>query len=380
MGALLAFAASACAAESLESDDVSGGGAGSTDNKPRIEVPRAIELQPLYEARAGWSATALGFDPRRPSELWVTLRQLPATELCTEAAPASCSLLVGQVALVQEATSATPLVKIKRDGNAWHFMRRPTSIAFGENGNLATCGEARTDNYEDEPVDYSGPVLWSSDPTIFGVKPTSGQNGTHLDMLHETPYCMGIAFERDNAYFAFNGKLGAIDRYDFRTPHAIGGEDHADGELRRYVEGQILRVPEVPSHLALDRARGELYVADSGHGRIARLAIDSGVLGSEFAVLEGMALHRNVDGALLEDVVAPGVLTRPSGIVFVDDILIVTDNETGKLWWFERDGTPLGSLDSGLPAGSLAGVAVGPDHKLYLSDMKSARAFRVEPR
>jgi len=378
---LLGFAASACASESLDAAGSSSGGSGGTGGRSGLaKPPAAIELTPLYEARAGWSATALGFNPLQTGELWVTIRQPPVQQLCTEATPSSCSALIGQIALVQAATSESPQVKVERDGNAWHFMRRPTSIAFGENGNFATCGEARTDNFEDEAGDYSGPALWSSDPAIFGVKPLPGQNGTHIDMLHETPFCMGMAYERENAYFAFNGKLGSVDRYDFRAPHVVGGEDHSDGELRRYVEGQLLRVPEVPSHMALDRGRGELYVADTGHARVARLSVDSGVLGSEIDVLEPMALHRNVDGAMLADVVAPGVLTLPSGIVFVDDVLIVTDNATSKLWWFKRDGTPLGSVDSGLPPGSLAGIALGPDQRLYLSDLKTARAFRAEPR
>ena len=143
---------------------------------------------------------------------------------------------IGEVALIQDATGDSPEVTMKEDGNAWHFMRRPTSIAFGTNGNLATCGEARTANYEDQPSNYNGPTLWSSDPAIFGVPPKPGQNGTHLDMLHETPFCMGIAHERDNVYWTFNGELGALDRYDFNEPHQIGGEDHADGELFRYVE------------------------------------------------------------------------------------------------------------------------------------------------
>src|SRR3954454_10462048 len=115
---------------------------------------------------------------------------------------------------------------IKKDGNAWHFMRRPTSIAFGENGNLSTCGEARTDNYEDEAIDYSGPVLWSSDPAIFGVTPEPDQNGTHIDMLHESPYCMGPTSERDTVCRPFNGGRAGLDRCQCHEPHVIGGEDH----------------------------------------------------------------------------------------------------------------------------------------------------------
>jgi DNA-binding beta-propeller fold protein YncE len=199
-------------------------------------------------------------------------------------------------------------------------------------------------------------------------------------MLHATPFCMGIAHERDNVYWTVNGQRGALDRYDFREPHLIGGEDHSDGEITRYVSGQVARVPEIPSHLALDSARGELYVADTGNGRVARLDIDSGVPGADVPVYEPMPVHRLMDGATFEDVVPPGVLTLPSGVAFADDKLLVTDNATSKLWWFERSGAVLGSLDTGLPPGSLGGVTVGPDGKAYVSDLKLGTAYRVEPR
>jgi len=208
--------------------------------------------------------------------------------------------------------------------------------------------------------------------------PKAGQNGTHIDMLHESPFCMGIAYERDNAYWVFNGQLGALDRYDFHAPHVVGGEDHSDGELSRYVEGQLERVPEVPSHLALDRSHGQLYVADTAGGRILRLAIGSGVPGANVPTLEQIPIHRRMEGATLDELVAPGSLSAPSGIALTVDRVIATDNATSRIWWFKLDGSPLGSVDTGLPAGSLSGVAVGPDGKLYLSDLRTGAAYRVE--
>ncbi|MGC4094811.1 MAG: hypothetical protein QM756_44215 [Polyangiaceae bacterium] len=365
--------------------DAHAGHGGSTSTaaggSPAVAPPpfSSATLTPLYEAPPRWSATALDFDPARSGELWVTLRQFPDARPCNtpEDQQSGCSALVGQVALVKQAPSV-PEMALERDGNGWHFLRRPTAIAFGDNGNLSTCGEARTDNYEDDPVDYAGPVLWSSDPAIFGAKPTPEQNGTHLDMLHETPYCMGIAHDAANAYFTFNGKLGAIDHYDFNHPHAIGGADHADGELARYVEGALLRQPEVPSQMAFDAATRELYVADTGHQRVVRLNVDTGTRGADIVVIDPMAAHYSVDGALLEEVVAPGHLELPSGLALVGEYLLVTDNATSRVHWFDRDGRPQGSLDTGLKPGSLAGIRVGPDGKLYLADLLSGNAYRVE--
>lgn len=372
------FAMMACHSESLSSaepDDAS-------SDAGTLPAPfSTAELISLYEPPTGWSATALAFDPARRGELWVTLRQFPDSRPCTSepSEQTGCSTRVGEVALVKQATDQ-PAMQIKRDGNGWHFLRRPTSIAFGDNGHLATCGEARTDNYEDEPIDYSGPVLWSSDPTIFGVKPAPGQNGTHIDMLHETPYCMGVAHETDNVYFALNGQLGAIDRYDFKQPHVVGGEDHSDGELLRFISGELLRVPEIPSHLMLEPNERQLYIADTGHGRVVRLNIDSGTAGADVEAYDPIPVHRAIEGATLQEIVEPGVLRAPSGLLLSSEFLLVTDNATGKIHWFDHEGVELGSLDTGLRAGALAGISLGPDGKLYLSDLLTGGAYRVEPR
>ena len=338
-----------------------------------------MELVTLFTPTGELAATALAFDPLRSGELWVTLRRFPTDAPCTMTVTTGCAALIGEVALIQDATGDSPEVTMKEDGNAWHFMRRPTSIAFGTNGNLATCGEARTANYEDQPSNYNGPTLWSSDPAIFGVPPKPGQNGTHLDMLHETPFCMGIAHERDNVYWTFNGELGALDRYDFNEPHQIGGEDHADGELFRYVEGAVARTPEIPSHLAYDQEERVLYVADTGNGRVARLDATGGEESGVIDTNEHIHKAVQMSGVTLEDFVPPGTLETPSGLVFHDGHLYVTDNATSRIYAFDRSGALVRSLDTGLPSGSLAGIAIGPDGRAYLSDLVTGKAYRIEP-
>jgi hypothetical protein len=367
----LLLALAACSSEAINR----GGPPGGSEPPPTPAEQEPVSLVSLYEPSSGWSATALAFDPLRPGDLWVTLRQ-PLSDLpCTMDDGAGCSDLIGQVALVHDAT-ANPDTTIEEDGNAWHFMRRPTAIAFGDNGNLATCGEANTDNYLDDSTDFAGPVLWSSDPTIFGAAPKKGQNGTHIDMLHESPFCMGIAHERDNVYWAFNGQLGALDRYDFHGPHVVGGEDHSDGEFWRYAEGQLSRTPEVPSHMALDRQSGMLYVADTGNQRVIRLVTGSGTLGEDVPTLDPIAVHRRVDGAIVEEVVGPGVLQAPAGLAIVGDELVVADHARGILFWFDLDGRVLKEVETNLRG--IGGVAVGPDGKIYVSDLETGGAFRVE--
>ena len=345
---------------------------GGGPEQPAEVSPEHVQLTQVYKGPVGYSATALSWNPNRAGELWITLRKPLNDVPCTEDIQLGCSDKVGVVAQLFEGKSV-----IKQDGNGWHFLRLPTGIAFGDNGNLGTCGEARTDNYDNDPIDYAGPVLWSADPSIFGVKPQPGQNGTHLDMLHATPFCMGIAHHRDNAYFTFNGQIGSIDWYDFKQPHVIGGEDHADGELKRYVTGALSRVPGVPSHLAFERASNQLYIADTGNGRIARLDTTSGERDGDVMAYDPILVRWNMSNATLVDWVPRGVVAVPSGLALEGTSLWVTDNADGRLLKFDANGTLTRILQTELPAGALAGVAVSSSGALHVSDLLTGSVYEV---
>jgi DNA-binding beta-propeller fold protein YncE len=324
-----------------------------------------------------FSATALALNPDAPSELWALVRQVPSGLPCTENDPRGCAALEGQVAIIEDPAGDDPGSTIKKDPNAWHFMRRPTSISFGQEETFGTCGEARTDNYEDETVDYAGPVLWDSDPSIFAIQPP-GKNGSHIDMLHNSPYCMGIAHETKNVYWAFNGTRGSLDRYDFVQPHEVGGEDHSDGQLLRYADGEVKRSPEIPSHMVFDPEDGSLYVADTGNQRVARLDTKSGTEGGTVPTNDPIQVHSAMVGATLDDFVAKGELDAPSGIALHDGAIFVTDNSTSVIHAYDRQGKELRSLDTGLPAGSLAGIAVSDDGVVYLADLATGAVMRLD--
>jgi DNA-binding beta-propeller fold protein YncE len=355
---------------------------GEGPGEPQAPPAQTIALTLVYEpkAKVELSATSLAFNPRVEGELWVALRQFPSGRACNQddTDAEACSALQGAMGVVSDATSATPSAVIKQDGNAWHFMRRPTQLAWGEGLLFASCGEALTDNYEDGTDPYAGPVLWSSDPAIFGVEPLPDQNGTHLDMLHETPYCMGIAHESGNAYWTFNGDAGALDRVDFHVPHQIGGEDHDDGEVHRYVAGQLLRVPEVPSHLAYDPRRKLVYVADTGHGRVLAIDPSTAMPAGAIDVYEVLQASGRMDGATVRELVPPGLLQMPSGLALSDDALYVTDNATSLVYRFDMAGKAQAVLDTSLPHGALAGLTLGPDRRLYLTDLLSGAVLRAE--
>jgi hypothetical protein len=362
--------ATLCGCSSTSIDD-GGSGVGVIEPVTLVNVYTPTSKVPL-------SATAVAFNPMADGELWALLRQFPSDKPCTMTVDTGCDALVGVAAVISDATGDAPSGVIKQDGNAWHFMRRPTAIAWGDGLLFSSCGEGYTDNYEDVAMPYAGPVLWSSDPTIFGVTPKPNQNGTHIDMLHETPYCMGLAHESANIFWAFNGDAGSLDRVDFHSPHAVGGEDHADGEVHRYVTGTLKRVPEVPSHLAYDGGRGLVYVADTGNARVLSVDPSTAKAGGDIQVWETLQATGAMNGATVHELVPAGALQQPSGVAFVDDVLYVTDNATSLIYTFDASGHGKRTFDTGLPAGSLAGITIGPDQKMYITNLQTGSVERVE--
>ena len=143
----------------------------------------------------------------------------------------------GSTLTIYGANEDSPDYEQRVDGNAWHFMSLPTGIAFGNNFNWATSPGVQDANHNGGT--FTGPTLWSSDPDIYAQP--SGGNGSHLDMLHGSPYSMGIAHEIDNAYWVFDGWNETIVRYDFVDDHGPGNDDHSDAIVRRYLEIEVKR-------------------------------------------------------------------------------------------------------------------------------------------
>src|SRR5262249_41028970 len=161
--------------------------------------------------------------------------------------------------------------------------------------------------------DFMGPVLWSSDLTIFAKKDPHGL-GSHLDMLHDSPNCMGIAHQEANVYWTFDGVSGSISKYDFKQDNGIGNDDHSDGTTYRSVKAQRRRPRGAQSHMVFRPEDKMLYVADSGNHRVAKLDTTSGKQGAPLPTKEPQAVYRSWDDAPIVDVVpAGGPLQVPSG-------------------------------------------------------------------
>ncbi len=263
-----------------------------------------------------------------------------------------------------DVSSPNPSNSTLQDGNAWHFMSLPTGISFSENGNFATSTGVFSANHNSTP--FTGPTLWSSDLEIYAQP--SGQNGSHLDMLHCSPYSQGIEYESDNVFWIFDGYSGDIVRYDFGEDHGAGNSQHEDGRVRRYPV-PVARIDEtVPCHMVLDANKEWLYIADAGNNRVLRLDITSGNVSDEipeFPAYEPMAEYVVMENIVWQEVEISGVLT-PAGIDLIGNYLYVGDYETGYISIFDLAAEVperLGTLRTN--GEGLCGIAIGPDGNVY---------------
>jgi len=255
-----------------------------------------------------------------------------------------------------------------------HFMAQPMGLAFSVDGDtMATIHE--TDELTQgaaTPEDFMGPTMWPADSDDFDA-----DHASHLDMLHNSPNGVGIASEGDNVYWVFDGYHDALTRYDFADDHGAGGADHSDGLVERWVEGEVDRVPDVPSNLVFDQ--GHLYVADSGNGRIAVLDTNTGTGGGNVGPNYDGTDQTYVEDAVLTTLVdtADGIpLNTPSGLALHDNVLYVGDQATGKLYAYDLAGTLLDWVP--LDVGELAGIDVDAEGNLYYLDRGASTLYRIE--
>lgn len=304
----------------------------------------------------------LEFDPAHPERLW------------------TFNTNIHGVVIFFEPGTAQQSAEVRVDTYAQHFMAYVSAAAFGDNGNFASCQESRDEwNVGPQPPDdFMGPTLWSADLDIFAMVgqdfPPGAQEGSHLDMLHQSPLCMGIAHESGNAFWASDGLRGNLLRYDFVGDHGPGGGDHSDGIITRYADATITRVANVPGHMEYDHATGMLWVADTGAGRIMRLDTNTGTnVGSLPGEWDG-AEYTGVEGADYVPVIEG--LANPSGLVLDAGRLFVSENATGDVIAFDLEGNELDRMHT--PAQNLMGITLGPDGHLYYADPVANEVVRVD--
>jgi len=266
----------------------------------------------------------------------------------------------------------------KQDENAWHFMSLPSGIAFSGNGNFAISPSVYDCNH-DGGDPFTGPSLWSSDPSIYAQP--SGGNGSHLDMLHESPYSMGIASEQDNVFWVFDGDNNDVVRYDFAGDHGPGNSDHNDGIIRRYKGMSVDYInTTIPCHLELDKNKEWLYVVDGGNQRVVRLNITTGNTPTNlWGANEPVEEYTQVTGATWEIVVDSG-LEQPSGIDVIEDRMIVSDYSNGDIIVYDISTIPATEIARvQTNEDKITGVVIGPEGRIWYTNYQDHKVFKIEP-
>lgn len=265
--------------------------------------------------------------------------------------------------------------EFRKDGNSWHFMAFPSGIAFSPNNNtFATTANILDANRNNGS--FTGPSLWSGDMNVYAMP--SGGNGSHLDMLHGSPYSMGIAAEKDNVFWVYDGYNEHLVRYDFVDDHGPGNDDHSDARVHRYTDVKLTRDGTYPHHMILDDASKWLYIADGPGKRIIRVDITSASrVGTMPLINELLADHAEYKGATVE-VVYDKNLDKPCGIELVGNRLFVTDNATGEIIAINTESkTEIGRVNTG--SAGITGIVFGQG-KLWYANQTTNGIYVVEPK
>jgi len=338
----------------------------------------SLKLSVVADSSKGLNGPAdLGFNPLKPNDMYVVnLNDNSAVVMQLDA--------TGKAAKARLATSL----------GSDHFMPNPAGIAFAPNGFFATIHDIDTVTQDSTPADFMGPSLWTQ--TWF-----DGGHGSHMDMLHNSPSGIGIAWIHGNAYVVNDGAHGSLTVYDFRNDHNYGGADHSDGVTLRYADGLLERVEGVPAGVIFDKAAGVAYAVDAGHNRI--VSIDLGldyltksnfdyisIKNKNYKVSRNLepnydgSIQRYVDGpqlATLVDGAAAGLHT-PSGIALYKDVLYVTDYTESKIFAFSKSGALLDTLALAdvLPEAAnaaLGGIEFDAQGNLFVTDLLNNRIYRL---
>ena len=303
----------------------------------------------------------LAFHSQRSNELWIVNRATNSSLIVLDAGTS------GQTTVFRGDTSGSQ-----------HFLAQPSALAFASDGTWASIHEEDqlTQGANGTPADFMGPTLWTSDLDVY-----DGGHGGHIDMLHNSPNGMGIAWESDRTFWIFDGYHSSLTRYFFNDDHGPGGTYHGDGEIERHVEGAVSMCNDVPSHMEVDHATDLLYVADCGNNRIAVLDTTTGTQGSPYGpnydgvgrqvAFEGTDLWTLVDG---DDV--PG-MERPSGLALHDGMLFISDNATSTIFAFDLNGNLLDQVDTGYLEGALMGITFSDDGDLWFVHADWDEVYRV---
>lgn len=289
----------------------------------------------------------------------------------------------GTTVIIYNAGLPNQFSEYRKDSHSAHFMRYPSAIAYGDDGKWACVSEIQSTNGGSST--FMGPGLWTGDTAIFA---RVFQNnwlagfplGSHYDMLHQSPFAMGIAHDSAMAYWVNDGHNGNICLYDYVQHHGPGYDNHSAGKIWRYTDVPVTRVPNIPSHMILDKLNNWLYFVDGGPKKIKRMNVSTGAvtgnLTSPSSGQEPLASYKKVEGAVVEEL--DTLTTQPCGIDYYNDRLIVSDYTTGDIYLYNTTGTfsLIGTIITGMPG--IMGIKIGPDGRIWCVNKTTSTVYRLD--
>ncbi|HTN45691.1 MAG TPA: T9SS type A sorting domain-containing protein [Flavipsychrobacter sp.] len=292
----------------------------------------------------------------------------------------------GSNVIIYNAGEADQTTQYRMDSHTGHFMIFPSAIAFGDDGKFANTNEIK--NTASPTSTFMGPALWSADTSIFA---TVFQNnwvtglplGSHLDMLHQSPFSMGVAHDSATIYWVFDGHNGNLCKYDFGADHSPGYDDHSNGRLWRYTDIPLTRVANIPGHMIKDKSTGWLYIIDAGTKKLKRVNTKSGTVQGTLTVpasgAELLQEYRSVTGATLQ-VLDSFLSGQPCGIDLYNGRLIVGDFNNGTIHVYDITGSmpvKLGTIATG--QAGMMGLKIGADGKIWFVNQTLNTVVRMDP-
>ena len=273
----------------------------------------------------------------------------------------------------------------RKDSYSGHFMHTASAIAFSDNGGFANTLDVQDAN--GNPSGYfSGCSLWEADTSIYArVNQNGPELGSHWDMLHQSPFSVGIASETENIYWLFDGFHNTIAKYNFQEPHSDhehGGEDHSDGIIYRYDEIVVDRVSGLSSHMILDHGTDLLYICDTGNNRIIRMNINSGSINYDLTPYgENIEGYFSMHNAEYETVIDSGLI-NPTGIDIHNNYLLVSNYTNGEIIIYnieQQDNIQeIQRLQTNL-FNDVMGIKVGPDGSIWYVCTNSNKLYQILP-
>ena len=273
----------------------------------------------------------------------------------------------------------------RKDSYSGHFMHTASAIAFSDNGGFANTLDIQDAN--GNPSGYfSGCSLWESDTSIYArVNQNGPELGSHWDMLHQSPFSVGIAAETANIYWLFDGFHNTIAKYNFQEPHSDhehGGEDHSDGLVYRYDEVVVERVSGLSSHMVIDQGSDLLYVCDTGNNRIIRMNINSGSINYSLTPYgENIEGYYSMHNAEYETVIDSGLI-NPTGIDIYNNYLLVSDYSNGEIIIYnieqQNNFQEIKRIQTNL-SNDIMGIKVGPDGSIWYVCTNSNKLYQILP-